>query len=309
MMKILITGINGFVGTNMYNHFKKKLEIVGIDIPGAQKKKQCRILSWQELNSIPDVKTIIHLAGKAHDTSNRDDDSEYFNINVGLTKNIYEFFLNSSAEKFIFFSSVKAAADSVLGDCLTESEMPRPSTPYGVSKLEAEKYLLSESLPKTKKLYIVRPAMIHGPGNKGNLNLLHTFAKKGIPFPLGSYANNRSFMSIDNMLYILEKIIMDDITPGVYNVCDDDPLSTIEIISMMYKSLEKKPKILSIPKPVVQSIARLGDCIPLPINSERLKKMTESYVVSNYKIKSALRIKELPFSSRSGMMRTIASFN
>ena len=305
---LLITGINGFVGTNLYNNLKDSFNIYGIDVCEDQSKHNCTFYSWDDFDSIPSADVIIHLAGKAHDTSNTADESQYFEINVGLTKNIFEHFLNSSARKFIFFSSVKAVADDVTQNSLIEDVAPNPATPYGKSKLEAENYLLSRTLPPNKQIYIFRPAMIHGPGNKGNLNLLYSFVENSIPYPLGAFKNFRSYASIDNLLYIITRVIEEEIQPGTYNICDDDPLSTTEVVSIIYDTLEKKRRILSIPKQIIQAIAHVGDYLHIPINSERLKKMTESYVISNVKIKNALGIKTLPVSAHSGMVVTIKSF-
>lgn len=107
----------------------------------------------------------------------------------------------SPARKFIFFSSVKAAADFVPGDLLTEDIVPHPVGPYGESKIKAEEYILNHPAYE-KQVYILRPCMIHGPGNKGNLNLLHQVIKKGIPWPLGAFENRRSFTSIGNLILL-----------------------------------------------------------------------------------------------------------
>ena len=179
---ILITGINGFVGTNMYNKYYKNINIVGIDIASSKSEKMCTVYTWDEFPMLPEVDGIIHLAGLAHDTRGTAKESQYFDVNVGLTQKIFEHFLSSSAQKFIYFSSVKAVADLVEGEILTEEADPKPKTPYGKSKLEAETYLLSKELPSDKRLYIFRPAMIHGPGNKGNLNLLYSVLKSIVRF-------------------------------------------------------------------------------------------------------------------------------
>jgi nucleoside-diphosphate-sugar epimerase len=144
--------------------------------------------SWDELQDVPKVDAIVHLTGKAHDTKNESLAQDYFEINVGLTKRIFEHFLQSDAKTFVFFSSVKATKDSTEGKVLKEDVVPEPVGPYGESKIKAEEYLLSK-LPQVesmnKKLFIVRPCMIHGPGNKGNLNLLYNVVSKGVPWPLG----------------------------------------------------------------------------------------------------------------------------
>lgn len=116
-MKILITGIHGFVGSNLVNALKGKHILYGLDIVAPEKDGVVKTYSWDDLGkrNIPEVDAIIHLAGKAHDTKNQSKAQVYFDINTGLTQKIYDYFLGSSAKKFVFFSSVKAAADQVEG--------------------------------------------------------------------------------------------------------------------------------------------------------------------------------------------------
>ncbi|HHX67658.1 MAG TPA: NAD-dependent epimerase/dehydratase family protein, partial [Gallicola sp.] len=194
-MNILITGINGFVGTNLTENWEGHHVLYGLDINQAPKDGVKAIYGWDQLAEIPETDAIVHLAGKAHDTKNRSEAAEYFAVNTGLTQKIFDYFLQSEAHTFIFFSSVKAAADSVPGDVLTEEVVPAPVGPYGESKIRAEEYIkakMQEPRAKDKKIYILRPCMIHGPGNKGNLNLLYNVVSKGIPWPLGAFDNRRS---------------------------------------------------------------------------------------------------------------------
>jgi nucleoside-diphosphate-sugar epimerase len=192
---------------------------------------------------------------------------------------------------------------------LTEEHSPNPITHYGKSKLLAEQYILSIQIPEGKRVYILRPCMIHGPGNKGNLNLLYKLVSKGIPWPLGSFGNKRSFCSIDNLMFIIKELIdRQDIPSGVYNVADDEALSTNEVISILAESQNKKPKIWNIPKNLIQSLSKLGDVLRLTLTTERLQKLTESYEVSNQKIKSATG-KPLPVSAKNGLLKTFNSFH
>jgi len=331
-MKILITGINGFIGTNLVKVFRDNYTLYGIDIVPDVQDGVVSVDSWNDLNLAPDADVVIHLAGKAHDTKNTAAEQEYFDVNVGLTKKIFDRFLSSGVKKFIFFSSVKAVADTVKEDELTEETIPSPLTPYGKSKLEAERYILSQSVPDDKKVYILRPCMIHGPGNKGNLNLFYILVKKGIPYPLGAFENRRSFLSIDNLIFILEKLMVSDDQPivsnnnsspvihplssvigppssVVYHLADDEPLSTNQLFGLMAASLNRKERIWNINPKLINGFARLGDKLNLPLNSERLKKLTESYVVSNKKIKMALNIESMPFTAERGMRETLAAFN
>ena len=306
MQKVLISGYNGFVGSNLTNFFSEYY-LIGVDLlPGNSVKQH---VDWQYIQTVTDINTIIHLAGKAQDTSNISRPEDYFEINLGLTQKIFDYFLQSTAQKFIFFSSVKAIADTLTGEILTEDDTPNPLTPYGQSKLAAEQYILSKTIPTGKQVYILRPCMIHGSGNKGNLKLLYSLVQKRLPWPLGAFKNFRSFTSIGNLMFIIRELIEKDIRPGIYQVADDEPLSTNELIEMMALSQNRKPMIWQIPKGIIRALAKVGDIIHLPLNSERLEKLIDSYVVSNQKLKSALGITRLPVTSKEGLKHTLESFN
>jgi nucleoside-diphosphate-sugar epimerase len=317
-MNLLITGIHGFVGSNLVNALSGQHTIYGLDIVSPLKEGIVKTYTWAELESIPAVDVVIHLAGKAHDTKNQTHVQVYFDINTGLTQKIYDWFLKSLATKFIFFSSVKAAADRVVGEILTEEIVPSPKGPYGESKIAAEKYLLSqeprtknqdsEEIEQAKETYILRPCMIHGPGNKGNLNLLYKVVKKGIPYPLGAFENRRSFCSIDNLSFVISQLIEKDIAGGIYNVGDDESLSTNELITLMAKTMNKPNRIWKWPPTLVSFCAQVGTVLHLPLNVERLQKLTENYVVSNAKLKKALGIKKMPVTAEEGLRKTINSF-
>jgi len=311
-MDILITGINGFVGSNLTKEWRERHALYGLDINQTPKEGVSKIFNWEEINEIPSINTIVHLAGKAHDTKNESEAAEYFAVNTALTQQIFDYFLESDAEKFIFFSSVKAAAENVAGEYLTEDVVPAPKGPYGESKIKAEEYILSKQTLaslRQKKVYILRPCMIHGPGNKGNLNLLYKVVKMGIPWPLGAYENRRSFCSIDNLSFVVEQLIVrEDIPSGIFQVCDDEALSTNELIRLINDSLGKKTMIWKLPTSLINFAAMICGVVHLPLNKERLRKLTENYVVSNQKIKSALGIERMPVSAREGIRKTLESF-
>ena len=301
----IITGNKGFVGTNLTKFLQNKNnKIIGVSRTPIGQEIDYDNLNVSFLNG---ADSIIHLAGKAHDTKKTSDDAAYFEVNTELTKRVFNRFLQSDCEVFVYMSSVKAAADKVDG-VLNEDVAPKPITAYGKSKLAAEVYILSKKIPENKRVYILRPCMIHGPNNKGNLNLLYSFISKGIPYPFGRYNNKRSFVSIENLCFIINELINNDkIESGIYNIADDIPLSTINLIQVISEALGKPTRILKFPKFFVSFIAKVGDYLPLPINSERLLKLTENYEVSNLKIKNAIQ-KKIPLSSIEGIKKTVNSF-
>ncbi|WP_299017515.1 NAD-dependent epimerase/dehydratase family protein [uncultured Polaribacter sp.] len=306
MKKTIITGNKGFVGLNLQEYLHKKDKvIIGVSRTPLVNELHYKNLSLDRLNQ---SKSFIHLAGKAHDLKNTSDDAVYFEVNTELTKTLFDQFLKSDCEVFMYMSSVKAAADQV-EEILTEEIIPNPVTVYGKSKLAAENYILSKEIPEGKRVYILRPCMIHGPNNKGNLNLLYSFVSKGIPYPFGKYHNKRSFVSVENLCFIINELIENrNVKSGIYNVADNQPLSTNNLVSIIGKVMGKSAKIYKIPKTIVVFIAKIGDFLPLPVNSERLQKLTENYVVSNLKIRKAIG-KELPYASKQGLIKTFQSFN
>jgi nucleoside-diphosphate-sugar epimerase len=290
---VLVSGISGFVGKNLSSFLRKNHHVKPFQFSDT---------------ILPKHDIFIHLAGKAHDLKKTSNSSEYYKVNTELTKVVFDSFLASDAKVFITLSSVKAVADLVIGE-LKEEHIPDPKTHYGKSKLLAEQYILSKKIPKGKRIYLLRSCMIHGPGNKGNLNLLYSLISLGLPWPLGLFENSRSYLSIENLCFIIKELIeREDIPSGVYNIADDVPLSTNEIIKMIAESKGKKVWILNLNKHLIKVLVRFGDSLKLPLNSERLQKLTESYVVSNVKIKSALG-KRLPVSSKEGLFRTFQSFS
>lgn len=309
-MKLLITGIHGFVGSNLVSVFGNDFEIYGLDIIAPVKEGVSKTFSWEDLDEgrIPQVDAIIHLAGKAHDTKNQSDAKIYFKINTELTKIIFDYFLKTNTRKFIFFSSVKAAADSVKGDMLTEDITPDPVGPYGESKIKAEEYILSKQVSENKSIYIFRPCMIHGPGNKGNLNLLYNVVRKGIPWPLGAFDNQRTFTSIDNLIFIVRNFLEKEIASGIYHIADDEVISTNSLIEIICTSLGKKAHIWKINKSFISFCVGIGSLLHLPLNWDRFNKLTENYVVSNAKIKLAIGIEQMPVRAKDGLIKTLKSF-
>lgn len=291
-MSIYVTGSTGFLGSHLIKYFKHKYHLNCFRRGG-------------KIDINEDV--VIHLAGKAHDVKNVTNPDEYYTVNTELTKKVFDEFIDSNAHTFVFVSSIKAVVDSPTG-IITESLIPNPKTHYGKSKLNAEKYILANVIDKTKRVFILRPCMIHGEGNKGNLNTLYKFVTKKIPWVLGSFENKRSFCTIDNFLFVINEIIENRKIDGdIYHIADKKPLSTNKIIELIAKSSKIKCRIWKLPRPIVYTIFKIFDILRLQINSNSLQKLTESYVLDNSKLINALS-KELPYTSEEGILKTLNSF-
>jgi len=311
MQRLVITGGTGFVGQNLTSYLRGEYQLARIGrrlpTPAASAGDDCH---WDDIppDYLNGAAAVIHLAGKAHDVHGTSNADEYFTINTGLTSRLFDLFLQSTARDFFFFSSVKAIADEV-SDVLDETSTPAPQTPYGRSKLAAEQYIASREQPPGKRVFILRPSMIHGPGNKGNLNLLYRFVKSGIPYPLAAFQNKRSFLSVENLCYAVATLLQrPEIPGGAYQLADDDALSTNEVIQLIATALHRKPRLWKLPPGLLEAAARAGDTLRLPLTTERLRKLTENYVVDNRKIKEALQISRFPVDAREGLSKTIKSF-
>ncbi len=306
---ILITGITGFVGSNLKKSWEKKYNLYGLSTKLSKKEN---IFFWNEIDKLPEVDIIIHLAGIAHDTKDKVSSSEYFKINTDLTQKIFDYFIQSKSKKFIYFSSIKATRETLEKGILTEEMNPKPTGPYGESKIKAEKYLLSKEKDCNelgKNFYILRPTIIHGKNNRGNLNLLYKVVKKGYPWPLVMFNNQRSFLSIDNLIFFINEILKADRFPsGIYHLADDETVSTNRLIEIIANISKKKVRLWKLPVKLIFIAAKIGDIFNLPLDTVKLKKLTNSYVVSNDKIKQKLAIGKLPLTAEEGLIKTIKSF-
>ena len=310
MPRILITGVTGFVGSNLVKYFSglKDYSIIGHSRDLKKAKEQFRSYklelitdySASLLNELK-IDCVIHLAGIAHDLSSQYKPEDYYRVNDKGTKLVYDEFLRSNATKFIFVSSIKAAVD-ISREPATEEVTPNPVTDYGKSKLKAEQYIQSREREEGKNFYILRPCMIHGPGNKGNLNLLYRFVKTGIPFPFGAFENRRSFLSLDNFIFITQQLLDKEIISGVYHLADDGFLSTTDLYKVIATSLRKRSRVWNIPKRWIQVFAGI-------LRKKHLvNKLTEDMMVSNKKIVGELGV-SLPVALHDGIRKTISSFD
>ncbi|QBK77613.1 NAD-dependent epimerase/dehydratase family protein [Myroides odoratimimus] len=297
---IVVFGASGFIGMNMLSTLGKEFDI-----------DSSSLRDLANVEKIYQNDIIINLVGKAHDHKGEATEQDFYYANYELVKELYTTFIKSDAKLFIHVSSIAALEENGRASILTEDMDCNPISWYGQSKRKAEEYLLSQDIPNGKKVIILRPTMVHGPGDKGNLTLLYKIISKGFPYPLAKFDNQRSFLSIGNFSFIISEIIKksDIIDSGVYHICDDKAISTSTIISLIGEITGKKVSKLFIPKNIVKCIAKIGDFLPIPLNTNRLVKMTSNLVVSNNKIKSVLRINRLPIKAEDGMRETLISFN
>ncbi|MVZ65758.1 NAD-dependent epimerase/dehydratase family protein [Sphingobacterium sp. DK4209] len=301
MSNVHIFGATGFIGTHLSSYLIKN----GSNVVAQGIREGMPNLSL-------DTATVfINLIGKAHDHSGNSTKEDFYYANLELTKKVFRLFQSSKAHLFIQISSIAAVEEFQSTTPLGEDEKCRPDSWYGKSKREAEEWLLNQPIAEDKKVLILRPPMVYGPGDKGNLSVLYKFISKGYPYPLASFNNRRTFISINNFNYFIFKILTNthSIKDGIYHIADDQSISTSEIISIIKRVSKKNIPNIALPSLLVKVIARIGDFIPIPLNSKRLKKMTGDFLVSNEKVKIALSISDLPDSTEKCLEETFDSMS
>ncbi len=302
-MHILITGTHGYVGQSLVRTLSPQHTIYALSTSSTPIDGVHHYYAWDNLSRLPEVEVIIHLAAIVHDTAHRHSLQHYHNINYGLSKRIFDHFCTSTARIFIHFSSVAAVAHKVQ-DVLTEEVEPSPLGAYGTTKLAAERYILQHT-PPHKQVYILRPTMIYGAGCKGNFLLLRNFVNSGFPYPLGDFDNRRTFTSIDNVTFIVNRLLTTSIPSGIYNICDDESISTVTLVTLISSAIGRKARIWCINKHIISALAYVGSWLHAPFNRQRLGKLTDNYQVSNNKIKKALGIDTMPAPTHEAVVCAI----
>lgn len=259
-MRILITGANGFIGSNLHRHLaldtKNFIDILSRSKPTKTNKYNnfYNISSDKQIAaSLKGKDFVFHCAGIPD--SNKTE-NELFEVNVGLTKKIAELSVKNNVKKLIFLSSAKVMGELSAERPFNLSQKPNPHTPYAKSKYLAEKELKNLSSKGSTDIFILRPVVVYGKGSKGNISNLLNYANLGFPFPIGSFKDNkRNYLSINNlvdlMTYCIEK---DNLKPGTYFASDGFDISLNELVEIITNNLRGKSNIFEFPLPVLKAI-------------------------------------------------------
>lgn len=312
-MDILITGIHGFVGGCLVEALRSRHRLYGVDIVQPQREGVAHTYTWQQLDRVPPVDAVIHLAAIAHDTRGTVPGDVVMSVNTELTRRIFDYFADrKSIGRFVCFSSCSVFGDrGVMQHSVIDEDTPlSPVTAYGRSKAESERMIHSRMsaephLFEGRKVFILRPAMIYGPGAKGNLRLLEAFVRRGLPWPLGAWENRRTFVAAANVQYTVGRLIDDDIAPGTYMLADDDSLSTNELVRLIADAYGRHTRIMRVPRPLVRACVAVGDVLHLPLNSARFDKLTGNCMVSNARLRRALGIDRMPVAVAEALSQTL----
>ncbi len=271
-MKILVTGATGFIGTAVIQ--KLLQDNINEIIAAVRKKptdleknaniKYTRISNLDTdsdwLQALSEVDVVIHAAARVHITRQEENELEAFRkINVDGTLNLAKQAANAGVKRFIFISSIAVnGVTTKNGNKFTADDTPNPSTPYGISKYEAEQGLKEIAAKTNMELVIIRPPLVYGKNAKGNFNSLLKLVKLGIPLPFGSLNNKRSLVGIDNLVdFIIVCTTHRAARNQIFLVADSENLSTAQLIKEIYKALGKHNILLPFPEVLLKFMLKL----------------------------------------------------
>ncbi|MBB1603851.1 SDR family oxidoreductase [Variovorax sp. UMC13] len=264
-MKILITGANGFVGNTVWRRFEGQ---PGISAVGSVRtlevsRKNEKWISVGDLADSADwsillagVDVVVHTAARVHVLNEVTSDplAEFRRVNVDGTMRLARQAAAFGVKRFIFVSSIKVHGESTVeGRPFHSDDVPSPSDPYGVSKLEAENALRELALSSGMELVIVRPPLVYGPGVKANFAAMMRWLSRGVPLPLGAIKNRRSLVALDNLVDLLVVCVQHPAASGqIFLVSDGEDVSTTQLLRYMGVALGCKTRLIPLPAALLE---------------------------------------------------------
>ena len=312
-MKILVTGANGFIGTqlsetlaNSGHQVRNTARSIAPNSPITSEMITCDLESADNLDHLTaGCDAIVHLAGRAHVMSDDPATSEslYLSANVDVTRRLAQSAARTGVKRMILMSSVKVNGESTTIDSpFTSQDSPNPQDPYGRSKTQAEQTLWDVASTSGLEGVVIRPPLVYGPGVRANFASLIGIVDRGIPLPLGSIRNKRSFVSVDNLIDCIETTLQTPNAGGqTFLVSDGQDLSTPELIRSIASSLHKSPMLIPIPTALLKLAATTAG-----------KRNAYDRLCGSLTVDIALTKQKLswtpPFTVQDSLQRTVDAF-
>ena len=309
--KVIITGASGFIGSsltklllkNQYHviALENKTKVSLINSPNFSIVKLTDFL-MDRGKLLNNSYALIHLASKTHSSikDNKKNLAEYEKTNIHLTETICSLAIKHNIEKIIYLSSIKVNGEDSTKNGFHEDDIPRPTDLYGKTKLEAENTIKNLCLGKTVKYFILRPPLVYGDTNKGNIGSLVKLIKSGLPLPLNKINNKRSLIYIENLnSAILSCLKNDEVNSSIYLVCDDDSLSTPELITKIAKIMNKRIIIFNFPISLLSAITKLFK------QNLKFDKLNSNLVANNQKFKQDFGWNP-PYTTNKGIKKSFS---
>ena len=317
-MKYLVTGADGFLGKYFLAEFARRNipvramlieDTPELPLPGNPEIVRGNLLRKETLGiAVDGVTHLIHLAARVHIMDDPEPDLEraFFEVNVEGTRSLLEAAGRAKVSRFLLMSTVKAMGEEQTG-AFDESTAPHPTSPYGRSKLAAERAMLEMAEAKGIHAVVLRLPMVYGPGAKGNVLRLLEAGDRNRRLPFGSVENRRSMVYVENVIDAALLAIESAKSAGeVYLVCDERPYSTREVYTEICIAMGKEPLLRHVPVCALKLLGVCGDMVqfithrPMPVNSGVIRRVTRDLYFSSEKIRC-----ELGFTPKLGLAEGI----
>ena len=308
--RVLVTGASGFVGRALCTEavsrgiaLRGTTRVLG-NLPNCVENIALSVIDghtyWQDV--LTGCEVVVHLVARVHvmaDTT-ADPIAEFRRVNVQGTLNLARQSALMGVGRFVFISSIKVNGEATqLGRPFTADDAPAPLDAYGASKMEAEHGLREIAMQTGMEVVIIRPPLVYGPGVKANFAAMMRWLRYGVPLPLGAISNQRSLVSLDNLIdLILTCITHPAAANQTFLVSDGEDVSTTELLRRMGQALGRPARLIPVPERWLQLAAAM---VGKPDVAQRL---CESLQVDIEKTRNLLAWAPL-MSLDQGLKRTV----
>ncbi|MDY6781614.1 MAG: NAD-dependent epimerase/dehydratase family protein [Cyanobacteriota bacterium] len=320
MKTVLVTGATGFIASHLLPVLHEQgwrviaalrrpfpspppipwVEVVVGEIDGET--------SWQK--ALEGVDAVVHLAARAHILRDEDEaaesEAEFMRVNREGTANLVRCAIAAGVGHFVFVSSIGAMA-TLSSQRLTEASPCRPDTPYGRSKLQAEQVLRRLAQGSGMTWTILRPTLVYGAGNPGNMEQLIAWVRSGLPLPLAGVDNCRSFVYAGNVADAIARCLTHPQAANqTFLLSDGQDISTPQLIRLLAKGANVPCRLVSVPPKALRWLGKGGDLLEraigrsVPLNTARCDRLLGSLTVDSSRIRTVLHWQP-PFSLEEGL--------
>lgn len=280
MSELLFTGASGFLGSNILPSLRSNYDV---DTLALDETATYNInLVTDEIHLSHGYDIVLHAAGKAHVVPRTDAEIKlFYDINFEGTKKVCAALEKVGTPKSFIFISTVAVYGCDFGEMITEEHPLDGQTPYAKSKIMAEEFLADWCKRNNVILTILRPSLLAGKNAPGNLGAMVNGIKTGRYLSIAGGKARKSVLMVDDIANLIP-LAADK--GGIYNVCDSNNPTFRDLESVISSQLNKKIPF-SIPSWIAKCLACIGNLLgsKAPINSLKLRKITESLTFSNEK--------------------------
>ena len=246
-MKILVTGATGFIGSHLVPFLENRHEVTTLNAREVSATNH----EWQ--SQVDDCEVLVHLAGRAHVSTNALDEQIYKTVNTDLTETLAKQMARTNKHMIFVSTSVVYGEQSQKSKAFVVGDRLHAVSPYASSKIAAEDALQKISLQNQFNYTIIRPPLVYGPSVKANFLSMLKWVKSGLPLPLGSARNLRSLVSVRNLADLIENCATNTAAKNqIFNVSDDNDISIIELLRTIAAAMNKPARLVKVPLPILK---------------------------------------------------------